>query len=135
MEDRTSNPAGKMNPAIQDIEQARSLARSLEDREARRAGSVELARPIVARRLGINPSKLETLRRGRLKKIEGWLRDRIAALVVREIRNEITRLNNELALARQIGMDPRAVDLTEIETDLARLKALMRPTLVNSEND
>jgi hypothetical protein len=135
MADETSNRDGKMSHAVHDIETTRSLARSLEDREARRVGRIELARPIVARRLGINPSKLETLRRGRLKKIEGWLRDRIAALVVREIRNEITRLNNELALARQIGMDPRAVDLTEIETDLARLKALMRPTLVNSEND
>jgi hypothetical protein len=44
--------------AAADVETARDHARFLEDREAKQVGSVEKARPNVARDIGINPSKL-----------------------------------------------------------------------------
>jgi hypothetical protein len=111
--------------AFEEADRTRELARRLEKRVASRVGSLADARPIVARDIGVSPGTLETLRRGRLKRIEGWLRDKVASLLMREIEAEIRRLNHELALYQQIGRAPRPGDLAEIETDLAALKAAL----------
>lgn len=111
--------------AFEDAERARRGAKVLERIESGRQGSLEKARPRLAEKLGVAPGTLETLRRGRLKKIDGWLRDRIASLLMREIGAEISRLRNELETHLQIGSDPRWRDLAQIRADLAALEALM----------
>lgn len=111
--------------AAADIETAREQARFLEDREAKHAGSVEKARPNVARDIGVNPSTLETLRRGRLKRIDGWIRDRIRALVIREIEREIEALRHELEVLKRVGAQPHSPAVGEVETHLAAARRLI----------
>lgn len=120
-EDRMSSAA----LAFSDTERARRMASSLERIERARGGSLEHVRPRLADKLGVSTGTLETLRRGRLKRIEGWLRDRIASLLMREIGAEITRLRHELELARQSGSDPRWHDLSQIRADLEALEAVI----------
>jgi hypothetical protein len=132
---RDFRPAGEKQPerrmssaaaAFEEVEAVRGLVIRAEDFEALRVGSIERARPRIARELGVNPSKLETLRRGRLKGVPGWLRDRIARLVMNQIQAEIARLTHEEQLVRQIGGNARDGDLQEIEASLAALRALIR---------
>jgi hypothetical protein len=131
-DDRTVHPSKEMprmsaaQIAFEEADRTRELAKRLEHRVAARVGSLAGARPIVARDIGVSTGTLETLRRGRLKRIEGWLRDKIESVLMREIEAEIRRLNHELALYRQIGRTPRPGDLEEIEADLAALKAALK---------
>lgn len=111
--------------AFHDRERTRKLAAMLEERVARRVGSLETARPIVAREVGTLPGTLESLRRGRLKKIEGWFRDRITALLVKEIGAEIKRLTHEHQMVRQCYGSAYSGDLAQIDADIATLKALI----------
>jgi len=120
-EDRMSSAA----TAYGDLEQSKKIVEILERIERGRTGTLDLARPRIADKLGVTTGTLETLRRGRLKNIGGWLRDRIASLLMREIGAEITRLRNELDLAFQSGSDPRWHNLAQIKADLAALEALM----------
>jgi hypothetical protein len=133
MDGRDFRPAGENQPerrmssaaaAFAEVEAVRGLVIRAEDFEALHVGSIERARPRIARELGVNPSKLETLRRGRLKGVPGWLRDRIARLVMNQIQAEIARLTHEEQLVRQIGGNARDGDLQEIEASLAALRAL-----------
>lgn len=81
------------------------IARLLEDRETARLGKLAVARATLARRIGCAPGTLESLRKGRLKRIEGWLHDKLMNLLVSEIEAEIRRLNAELENYRARGLD------------------------------
>lgn len=83
-----------------------AIARLLEDRETARLGKLAMARAAIARRIGCAPGTLENLRKGRLKRIEGWLHAKLEALLIAEIENEIKRLSHELELYRARGLDP-----------------------------
>lgn len=78
----------------------REIARVLEDREAARVGKLPIARQSLARRIGCAPGTLETLRKGRLKRIERWLHEKLEALLIKEIEAEIRRLSHELETYR-----------------------------------
>ena len=79
----------------------REIARVLEDLEAKRLGKLSVARERLARQVGCAPGTLETLRKGRLKRIERWLHDKLEALLVHEIEAEIRRLTLELETHRR----------------------------------
>lgn len=83
----------------------RAIARALEDRETARVGKLPIARQAVARRVGCAPGTLETLRKGRLKRVERWLHDKLEALLVGEIESEIRRLTLELETYRRTRGD------------------------------
>lgn len=98
----------------------REIARLLEDREAARGSRLDLARKALARRLGCAPGTLESLRKGRLKRIECWLHERLEALLIREIEQEIGRLTRELETYRRTHRD------ADRSPELARLVEAVR---------
>ena len=105
------------------IDMAHRLAAGLEVREQlRRGGSRDEARSRVARRIGVLAGTLETLARGRLKRLEAWTFQRIAAGAEADLRAEIERHRHELEIARRCSA---ASDLGEIAAGLARLEAAL----------
>lgn len=88
---------------VPEMRSAFSLAKSLERRERARVGSVDRARRVLADRLRIGVGTFENLVRERVKTVDARIRDRLQALLVKELEAEILRLNHELEMARQIG--------------------------------
>ena len=112
--------------ATADLDMARSWARRLEDGEALRSGVAVLqARQTIARRTGIAPGTLETLRAGRLKTVAVHIFRRLHSAVVAEMEAEIGRLEHELVLVRQAGLDPRSDEVLEVEAHLSRARAAL----------
>jgi len=101
-------------------------ARSLERTERNRLGSVPQARRALARKLRVSVGTVENLIRDRVKRVDAAIRDRLQALVIRELEQEIARLQHELEMARQGGDHPASQHIGAIETHLAQAKALMR---------
>ena len=84
----------------------------IEDDAARRYGlPVKLARPIVAREIGVAPGTLENVRKGRTKGLRGWIERKIDAALTRALERQIAGLNHELemAKARGVAADCRAI--------------------------
>lgn len=108
------------------VDEAQTLAARLERREMSRGFSRNDARSRLARKLGVSPGTLENLGRGRLKRTIDGFTYRLRALLERELEAEIERLAHELEMVRasRDGADPVAV--CEIETHLAKAKALLR---------
>jgi predicted nucleic acid-binding protein len=114
-----------MNAAT-DIERSALFARRLLDIEAERHGvGAELAKARVARREGVPASTLDNIVRGRVKQVAAWVRDRLAQAVVREIQNEISRLEHEIQIARISADQPRDADLLAAEAALAQARQLI----------
>ena len=102
---RTNHPREGRMTALAFTTDPREAARILEKREAQRVGTIDMARTSLSRRLGCAPGTLETLRKGRLKRIEGWLQEKLQALLVREIEAELKRLTHELETYRRASGD------------------------------
>lgn len=106
-------------------DQSRDIIARLELRAARRTGSVRDGRRQLASRLGTLPGTLESMARGRLKRVDDWLRARAETLLIREIEHEIAALEAELAGLRATGADPRLSAVAEVEAALATARTLM----------
>jgi hypothetical protein len=105
------------------VERARLWTRVLEDREAARIGEpVKEARPRVARRVGVASGTLENLRNGRLKAVAVHVYERLRLAVERELTAEMQALEHELQLLRQSGVDPRAAEVEEVVSYLAKAR-------------
>jgi DNA-binding PucR family transcriptional regulator len=130
-------PGRAMRPnRVDEIEVMGGLTASLISLRAKRERIHDYqARRDIASECQVPGSKLLTLIRGTAKTINGILRDQLAALLVAEIRVEIQRLNHEQQMALQIGGGSMWREVEEIKADVARLETLLKPTLVNSEND
>jgi hypothetical protein len=100
----TNHPGGtRMNIAVS-MEQVRTITGSMERREqVRNGGSREEAR----------------------KRLDATVRDRLSAFAVRDLQSELERLSNELVLVRQMGVHPACDHVLEIETHMARVRALL----------
>lgn len=131
-------PAGTKRPvehermsALAYSNDTREIARLLEDREAERVGTLPIARRTLARRIGCAPGTLETLRKGRLKRIERWLHDKMEALLIGEIEAEIRRLTLELEAYRRTRGDAAGA------SEMARLVAAIENAkrLIAGEGD
>lgn len=72
----------------------------------------------IARRIGVAPSSLETLRRGRLKNVDG-IGTKIRKALISEFERQIQTLEHKLAVAR--AMD-RPIDFDAVETLLGMAK-------------
>lgn len=110
-----------MSNAMAEAAEAKNLTDILVRQEHRRVGDRVRARQNVARSLGIPPGTVENLQRNRLTKIAGWLRDALRARVIRELESEIARLQHELAVHRQTGVDPRGDEATAVRADLSAI--------------
>lgn len=108
-----------MSNALAETTEARNLANILVKRERLRGLTPERARQNVARSLGTAPGTIENLQRSRLKRISGWLRDALRARVIRELEAEVTRLQHEIAVLSQTGVDPRSNEATAVRADLS----------------
>ena len=62
--------------------------------------TLPVARATVARRLHVVPGTLESLHRGRLKRISDHLATSLRGAICNELTAEIARLESELAIAR-----------------------------------
>jgi hypothetical protein len=109
-----------------DMSCAISLAQTLERRERSRLLSVPEARRSIARKLRIGVGTFENLVRGRVKRVDAAIRDRLQALLVRELEDELARLSHELEMARQGGVHPASEHISAIETHLSQARALMQ---------
>lgn len=109
------------------IDMARQFATGLEVRDqARFGGPREKARERVARRVGVAPGTLETLIRGRLKRLEAWVFARLAAAAVADLNGEIARHEHELALAQSCIPNIDASEVREVEASLAALRGAVQ---------
>lgn len=108
-----------MSNALAEATEASNIAKILVTQEFRRTNDRTRARQNVARALGAAPGTIENLERNRLKRISGWLRDALRARVIRELESEIARLQHELAVHRQTGVDPRSDEATAVRADLS----------------
>ena len=118
--------SGSFMSSAATIEEARGQARTLEQRERSRAGNLKNARAALARRAGVSPATWRNLAQGRLKRLDAWLRDRLGALIIRELEAEIARLEHDLATARARGDHLGSQHVCEIETHLAKARAILR---------
>jgi transposase-like protein len=118
---RTKHPTGTvMSNALAEVSEARNVVNMLVKRERDRInGDVAIARRNVARAVGVAPGTIENLQRGRLTRVAGWLRDALRARVIRELEAELVRLNHELAVLKQTGVDPRSDEATAVRADLS----------------
>lgn len=114
-----------MSNALAEASEARNLAGILVDQEHRRTGDRMVARRRVAQAIGVSPGTIENLQRSRLKKISGWLRDALRARVIRELESEIVRLQHEIAVLRQTGVDPRGDEMAAVRADLSAVLAAL----------
>lgn len=104
---------------------ARSTAQALVATEERKTRSRMLAYGNVAGRVGRSATWLRNLLADRLSRVDGEIKRRLDALLIREIEAEIARLTHDLELARQSGEHPAGSHYSEIETCLARARALL----------
>ena len=107
------------------VDNASALTRSLEDREAERVGSLVEGRKRLARRVGCAPGTLRNLRIGRLKRVEGWLFNKLRDLAVSEIEQEIKRLTHELELARACACGSHEGKVQALRAAVAKAQALI----------
>lgn len=116
-----------MSNALAEATEAQNLTIILVAQEARRTGNRIAARRQVARTIGVSPGTIENLLRARLKTIAGWLRDALRNRVIQELEAEIVRIQHEIAVLRQTGVDPRGDQMAAARADLsAVLSALGR---------
>lgn len=119
----SGNQSAMNSMAIRD--RAFQDAQSLERKERARGLSIPEARSAVASRLGIGLGTFENLVRERVKRVDAFVRDRLQALLIRELEAEIARLNHELEMARQSGAHPASEQMGEIEAHLAAARSLL----------
>lgn len=102
-----------------------TIAQTLERRERNNGFSAEGARHSLARKLRVGAGTVERLVRGRVKRIDASIRDRLQALLVRELESEIARLTHELEIARQGGAHLASEQIGAIEAHLSAATALL----------
>lgn len=118
--DEKRTPGGQFVTPAGFTTQAEGWARELETREQVRTGNkLEVVRPIVSRKTGVPLGTLRSLRKRRLKDVSASTYEGLKAAMVRELLAEMRRHEAELQQLIQTGADPRADEISEIETSLA----------------
>jgi hypothetical protein len=114
-----------MSNGIAEAAEAHNYVRILIDREADRVRCRVRARQNVARAIGVPPGTIENIQRNRLKTIAGWVLSSLRARVIRELEVEIARLQHELAVLHQTGVDPRDNEMAAVRADIATVEAIL----------
>jgi sirohydrochlorin ferrochelatase len=112
--------------ASADLATAERWTKILEETEAKRLGvPASDARKSIARKLKASPGTLENIRRLRTKIVPSWLMSRIRGELIASLQMEVQRLEHEINIARQTGMDARENDLCAAEAQLAKAKEIL----------
>ena len=112
--------------AIDFVDNARGWARRLEEAEAARSNlPVENVRPILARKLGIAPGTMTSLRKNRLKDISAAVYAKLNQAVERLLERELVALEHELTVVRSQGRGLAGDDLAEVVADIARVRTAL----------
>ena len=102
--DRNPHTLGRKMSAV---ETARDWARILENHEKNRTGvPMNVARSTVARRIGVPPSKMTSLRKNRLKDIGVAVYEALGRAIINQLEAELRHAEHEVQVCRQIGADP-----------------------------
>ena len=117
-----------------DMANAISLAQNLEKRERARLGCRATARRSLAGKLRIGSGTLENLIRGRVKRVDAAIRDRLQALLIKELELEIGRLWHDLEIARQTGAHPNSDEITKAEKLLFEARAVLNGAVMGKGN-
>lgn len=115
---RLISPEDEMTSAV-------AIVRNLERRERSRVSSLRIARQRLAEKLRVGYGSLENLIRGRVKRLDAAIRDRLHALLIRELEAEIARLSHELAVARQSGASLGGDQVGAIEAHISAARSLL----------
>lgn len=95
----------RMSAAVSDGEVASFYLVKTERMIAKqRDRTVEDVRPVVARSLKITASAADFIRRNRRKVVPSWLKENIVALFIETAQAELRAIENEILIARQIGL-------------------------------
>lgn len=108
-----------------DVITARDWTRKLERVEIDRGYGPDEARKLLARRLKTSPGTLENIKRLRTKLLPSWLMNRIRAEFVSVLQSEIQRLEHEIHIARQAGMDNRDDAISAAAAQLAAARKIL----------
>ncbi len=119
----------------QQVNTAILIAQALERRELQRGGTRQIARRSLAGKLRIGSGTIENLIRGRVKGVDASIRDRLQALLIRELEQEIGRLQHELDIARQSGAPLNSDQVGEIETHISKARALLKGAIFEGSNN
>jgi hypothetical protein len=101
-------------------------AKSLERLERSRGVTVDTARRVIARKLRVGFGTFEHVVRGRVKRLDVIVRDRLQALLVHELGQEVRRLAHELEMVRRSGSRMDSESVREIEAHLEAVKSLLK---------
>jgi len=105
----------------------RTMARGIIEREQGASGlTQEQAAKSVARRIREAPGTIMRLIKGRAKRIDAAVRDKLTAYAIGQLEAHRQRIDHELALARACGPDPREAHLDRVAALLAEAEALMK---------
>lgn len=113
--------------AAADVLLSHRTAKRLVEIEQQRTGlTVDDARERVASRVGVSSGTFENIVRRRIKSVEGWLRDKLKACLIRELQAELQRLEHELAVARLGAMAPSEDEIAAAEAAIADARRILR---------
>jgi hypothetical protein len=109
--------------AMSSVTALSSVASGMVRRERSRSGDADAARLSVARKLRIGVGSLTNLIKRRVKSVPADLRDRLVALAIADLTNEINRLDHERQLLLQMGTSADHDDMRVVESALATARA------------
>jgi hypothetical protein len=110
-----------------DIPAASRMLTLAEDTEARRKGfTVEEARKGFARILKVPEKTLLHIRSQRRKSIPSFLMNGIRDVLIQVLQSEIAKLENEIAIAQQVGLDHREDAFEQAAASIAAARRLLQ---------
>jgi hypothetical protein len=104
---------------------ATAIAQSLVRRERARGSSAEMARAWLAGKLKVGMGTTRNLVRGRVKRVDDTIRERLRALLMRELEAEIARLQHELESLKRSGAHLASQQISEVEAHIQAAKAIL----------
>jgi hypothetical protein len=97
-----------------------------EDTEARRRGfTVEEARKSFARALKVPEKTLLHIRNQRRKSIPSFLMNGIRDVLIGVLQSEIAKLEHEIAIAQQVGLDHREDAFEQAAASIAAARSML----------
>ena len=104
---------------------ATAIVERLECAEMRTGSALPVARASLARRLGVSPGTLESIRRGRVKRLAHDVFVALQRALEHQLEREIEAAKHELAILRATGARVDAAAVAEVDEALARAREII----------